>query len=101
MSSFCSHWSSSYITALSLVESFIVMKYFQSKAWIYLRPSWCLEQATQSFRLPSSKMLALKRLASSLCSGNMLPAEPRYIVGMFTPTRRGPQSIYLRKSLNW
>ena len=28
----CSHWSSFYITALSLVESFRVMKYFHSDA---------------------------------------------------------------------
>ena len=28
----CSHWSSAYITALLLVESFVVMKYFHSDA---------------------------------------------------------------------
>ena len=28
----CSHWSSSYITVLSLVETFIMMKYFQGFA---------------------------------------------------------------------
>ena len=32
ISRLCSHWPSSYITALSLVEIFIVMKYFHSYA---------------------------------------------------------------------
>ena len=32
ISRLCSHWSSSYFTALLLVESFIVMKYFHSDA---------------------------------------------------------------------
>ena len=32
ISRLCSHWSSSYITALSLVESFKVLKYFHSDA---------------------------------------------------------------------
>ena len=31
ISGLCSHWSSLYITALSLVESFKVMKYFQGE----------------------------------------------------------------------
>ena len=40
MSRLCSHWSSSNITVISLVESFIVMKYFHSDApyWGHFLP---------------------------------------------------------------
>ena len=41
ISGLCSHWSISYISALSLVESFIVMEYFPQVNTVVDRHSGC------------------------------------------------------------
>ena len=63
----CSHWSSSYITALSLVESSLVMKYFQ--------PSVLAGQAARVSEFPWAAFLSLRSSETnqrSRCGGAVI-----------------------------